>query len=137
MPFSLCNAPATFQRLMQKILTGFCNVYIDDILIFSRDLEEHQQHLRKVFRRLEEYGLKLHPQKCQLALPEVEYLGHVVSSDGVRPNSTKIDAVKQFPTPTCVRMVRSFIGLCSYYRKFVPGFAKKTGLRRVRSHSRG
>uniref|UniRef100_A0A1X7UNW9 Integrase catalytic domain-containing protein n=1 Tax=Amphimedon queenslandica TaxID=400682 RepID=A0A1X7UNW9_AMPQE len=76
MPFGLCNAPATFQRLMQKILCGlssYCNVYIDDILIFSRDFDEHRLHLKEVFGRLEKYGLKLHPQKCQLALPEVDY----------------------------------------------------------------
>ena len=88
MPFGLCNAPATFQQLMQRILSGmnsFCNVYIDDILIFSRNPEEHQEHLEQVFQHLEQYGLKLHPDKCQLAHAEVEYLGHIVSGEGICP----------------------------------------------------
>ena len=127
MPFGLCNAPATFQRLMQRILSGmnsFCNVYIDDILIFSRNPEEHQEHLEQVFRCLEQYGLKLHPDKCQLARAEVEYLGHIVSGEGIRPNPAKVLAVESIPAPTNVRTVREFLGLCSYYRKFVPDFTK-------------
>ena len=125
-PFGFSIAPATFQRLMQKILSGlgsFCNVYIDDILIFLRKFDEHRLHLQEVFGQLERYSLKLHPQKCQLALPEVEYLGHIVLAEGVHPNTIKIDAVRKFPMSICVRAVREFIGLCSYYRKFVLGFA--------------
>uniref|UniRef100_A0A1X7UZ01 Reverse transcriptase domain-containing protein n=1 Tax=Amphimedon queenslandica TaxID=400682 RepID=A0A1X7UZ01_AMPQE len=131
MPFGLCNAPATFQRLMQKILFGlssYCNVYIGDILIFSRNFNEHRLHLKEIFGRLEKYGLKPHYQKCKLALPKIECLGHAVSAEGVRPNSGKIDAIKLFPTPTCVKLLRGFFGLCSYYHKFVPGFARIASL---------
>ena len=87
-------------------------------LIFSRNFDEHRLHLQEVIGWLERYSLTLHPQKCQLVLPKVEYLGHIVSAEGVRPNSIKIDTVRKFPMPTCVRAVREFIGLCSYYRKF-------------------
>ena len=127
MPFGLCNAPATFQRVMQRILSGmdkFCNVYIDDILIFSRNVKDHQKHLELVFERLMKFNLRLHPTKCQLARAKVEYLGHVVSSEGVTPNPEKLRAVESFPVPTNVRAVREFLGLCSYYRKFVSGFSK-------------
>ena len=79
--------------------------------------------LQEVFGRLERYSLKLHHQKCQLALPQVEYLGHIVSAEGVHRNSMKKDAVRKFPMPTCMRAVREFIGLCSYYRNFFPGYA--------------
>ena len=114
---------------MQKILSGlgsFCNVYIDDTLIFSRNFDEQWLHLQELFGRLERCSLKLHPQKCQLALLEVEYLGHIVSAEGVCLNSIKIDAVRKFPMPTCVKAVREFIGLCSYHRKFVPDFSTIT-----------
>ena len=127
MPFGLCNAPATFQRLMQRALVGmskFCSVYIDDILVFSESVEEHIGHLCQVFRRLREVGLKLHPQKCFLGRPEVPYLGHVISAEGILPNPGKVLAVKEFPTPT---NVREFLGLASYYRRFVPDFAKQAG----------
>lgn len=81
MHFGLCNAPATFQRLMQRMLSGldeFCNVYMDDILVFFRNLREHKKHLEILFERLRKYNLKLHPTKCQLARAKVEYLGHMM-----------------------------------------------------------
>ena len=127
MPFGLCNARAIFQRVMQRMLSGldeFCNVYIDEILVFSRNLGEHKNHLEIVFEQLRMYNLKLHPTKCQLARAKVEYLGHIVSADGVTPYPAKIQAVESFPVPTNIRSVREFLGLCSYYRKFVPGFSK-------------
>ena len=127
MPFGLCNAPATFQRLMQRVLSGlseFCVVYIDDILVFSRSIEEHCGHLKRIFQRLEEVGIKLHPEKCQLAKSEVTYLGHIVSAQGIFPNPDKVQAVKCFPQPTSVKSVREFLGLAGYYRRFVPGFSK-------------
>ena len=116
MPFGLCNVPATFQRLMQRALVGmskFCSVYIDDIL---ENEEEHIEHLRHVFSRLCEVGLKLYPQKCVLGCPEVRYLGCVISAEGILSNSHKILAVKEFPTHTNIRAVREYLGLASYYR---------------------
>ena len=127
MPFGLTNAPATFQRLMQSVLTGmseFCSVYIDDVLVFSDSIEEHIKHLQLIFDRLRKVGLKLHPLKCRFALPEVLYLGHLVSADGIRPNPDKVRAVVDFPVPTNVKTVREFLGMASYYRRFIPNFAK-------------
>ncbi len=130
MPFGLINAPSTFQQLMQTILAGlskFCSVYVDDVLVFSDSMAEHVEHLRQVFARLQEAGLKLHPHKCFFARSEVPYLGHLTSSKGIFPNPEKIQVVKGFPIPTNVRAVREFLGLASYYRRFVPGFAKVAG----------
>ena len=127
MPFGLTNAPATFQRLMQSVLAGmseFCSVYIDDVLVFSDSVEDHVQHLQLIFDRLRKVGLKLHPLKCRFALPEVLYLGHLVSADGIRPNPEKVRAVVDFPVPTDVKKVREFLGMASYYRRFIPNFAK-------------
>ena len=128
MPFGLCNAPATFQRVMQAVLAGLewnsCFVYLDDILIASRTLEEHLRHIKEVFGRLRDAGLRLKPKKCLLLRNEVPYLGHVISDDGIRPDPAKTDKVKSFPVPHDVTTLRQFIGLASYYRRFVPGFAK-------------
>ena len=130
MPFGLCNAPSTFQRLMQRTLRGmshFCNAYIDDILVFSDTVEEHMEHMRLVFQRLREVGIKLHPQKCSLGRSTVPYLGHVISAQGISPDPAKVTAVEKFPIPTNVRYVREFLGLASYYRRFVPNFAREAG----------
>ena len=138
MPFGLCNAPATFQRLMQKILRGlssFCCVYIDDILVFSDSVEEHAQHLSQVFERIQSCGLKLHPNKCSLGQSEVVFLGHVVSAAGISPDPAKLQSVRCFPTPTDVRSVREFLGLASYYRRFVPQFARIAGPLHLLTHA--
>ena len=101
MPFGLCNAPATFQRLMQVVLSGLegrsCFVYIDDMLVVSKTFEEHLQHLGQVFGKLQKSGLRLKPKKCR---DEVIYLGHVVSSAGISPDPAKIDTVRFYPVPT-------------------------------------
>ena len=128
MPFGLCNAPATFQRLMQAVLSGLewrsCFAYLDDILIASRTFDDHLRHLREVFGRLREAGLRLKPKKCLILRNEVPYLGHVISTQGIRPDPSKTQKVKLFPTPRDVTTIRQFVGLASYYRRFVPGFAK-------------
>ena len=113
---------------MQAVLSGLewrsCFVYLDDILIASRTLDEHLRHIREVFGRLRKAGLRLKPKKCLLLREEVPYLGHVVSAHGIRPDPAKTEKMKSFPTPCDVTTVRQFIGLASYYRRFVPGFAK-------------
>ena len=128
MPFGLCNAPATFQRIMQLVLAGLewrhCFVYLDDILVVSRTFEEHIGHLREVFNRLRSAGLRLKPKKCLILRDEVPYLGHVISARGVRPDPSKTEKVQHFPVPYDVTSVRQFIGLASYYRRFVPDFAR-------------
>ena len=128
MPFGLCNAPATFQRLMQAVLAGmewkFCFVYLDDILVCSRTLEEHLDHLQQVFNRLRKAGLTLKPKKCSFLQDQVIYLGHVISSKGIAPDPSKTQKVKDFPVPTDITKLKQFLGLASYYRRFIPGFAK-------------
>ena len=134
MPFGLKNAPGVFQRLMQKVVSSlnpgsgpdFVSVYLDDILVFSKNLNEHLEHLRLVIERLVEVGLKLKPSKCKFAQHELEYLGHVVSREGLRTNPKLTEAVVDFPRPQSVRDVRRFLGLASYYRKFILHFAKIT-----------
>ncbi len=126
MPLDLCNAPATFQRLLQRILSGFggdnqfCSGYMDDILVYFKSGEEHITHLKQVFDRLWQPGLKLHPEKCQFARPKVRYLGHIISKGGIAPNPDKVAAVQRFPVPTTVKAVREFLGMASYYRRFIP-----------------
>ena len=132
MPFGLMNAPAAFQRLMQQVLMGlntesatdFVAVYLDDILIFSETFEEHMTHLRTVLQRLEQVNLKLNPKKCCFGCQVVIYLGHILTPDGLKPNPERIAAVRQFATPHDVKSVKQFLGLASFYRKFVPNFAR-------------
>ena len=128
MPFGLCNSPATFQRLMQTILLGLerksCYVYLDDILVFSETWQEHLTHLQEVFDRLRQAGLTLKPTKCSFLRESVPFLGHVVSQNGISPGPDKTQKVKDFPVPTDVSKVRQFLGLASYYRRFIPNFAK-------------
>ena len=127
LPFGLCNAPATFSRLMDHVLTGLsweiCLFYLDDIIVFSHTWEEHLQRLETVFQRLLEQGLTLGASKCKLAAREVEFLGHVVSAEGLRPNPALLDSISRISQPKTVKEVRSFLGLASYYRRFVKGFS--------------
>ena len=128
MPFGLCNAPATFQRLMDMVLAGLqwtnCLVYLDDVIVVGRTFREHLLNLQSVFGRLRAAGLKLQPKKCHLCSPKVEFLGHVVSAEGVSTDPKKIEKVANWPIPTSKREVQQFLGLANYYRRFVEDFAK-------------
>ena len=125
MPFGLCNAPATFQRLMDKVLSGLkcysCLVYIDDILVVVDSFENHLYNLVGVLKRLMEAGLKVKPSKCSLCQREVQYLGHVVSAEGISTDPTKVEAICNWPTPTCrsKQEIQCFLGLANYYRRFI------------------
>ena len=127
MPFGLCNAPATFERLMEQVLSGLplstALVYLDDVLVPARTFADQISNLRQVFQRFRNAHLKLSPKKCSLFQKEVKYLGHIVSSKGIATDPEKVEAVQSWPTPTDSKEVRSFVGLCSYYRKFIPDFA--------------
>ena len=127
LPFGLCNAPNSFSRLMNLVMSGLnfaiCLIYLDDIIVFASDLETHLSRLVQVLVRLGEVNLKLKPSKCHLLRREVLFLGHVVSRNGIATDSTKIEAVESWPTPQKLKEVRAFLGLCSYYRKFVSDFA--------------
>ena len=127
MPFGLCNAPGTFQRLMTHVLGDLlrkcCMVYLDDIVVFSSSVSQHVQHLQEVFVRLREAGLTLKPRKCNLLQRSVKYLGHVLSADGVSPDDSKFAAVRDWPVPSSVPDVRRFVGFASYYRRFIHHFS--------------
>jgi transposase InsO family protein len=126
MPFGLRNAPSTFQRVMNLVLEGlvddFCVVYIDDILVFSNDREEHISHLRKVLQRLQKYGLICNIKKSQFIKDSVEYCGHVVSQGNVSPSPDKTKVISNWTSPKSATEVRSFLGLCNFYRRFVQNY---------------
>ena len=126
MPFGLKNAPAIFRRMMDNALGGLigklCFVYLDDILVFGSTLQEHNKNMIDLFDRLQKTGLKLQPDKCDYLWPELKYLGHLITKDGVKPNPAKIQAVRDFKTPQNVTQIESFLGLAGYYRKFIKNF---------------
>ena len=127
MPFGLCNAPATFQRLMERCMGDMnlrdCLIYLDDIIIFSRDIDSHLERLDAVFSRLASFNLKINPSKCEFFKTSTTYLGHVISEQGIQADPQKIEAVKNWPVPKTVKDVRKFLGFAGYYRRFVKGFA--------------
>ncbi|MGH0129906.1 UNVERIFIED_CONTAM: hypothetical protein FKN15_018760 [Acipenser sinensis] len=127
MPMGLCNAPPTFQRLMELVLRGMhwqkCVVYLDDVIVFGRNFTEHISNLRELFSRFREAGLKLKSEKCQFFRDSVVFLGHQVSAEGIQPDPKSTARVQNWPTPKSVTEVRAFLGLCSYYRRFVLRFA--------------
>ena len=132
MPFGLTNAPAVFHRLIQKMLAGlnpedgneFVTTYTGDILVFSSTLQEHLEHLQRVIDRLWEVNLKLNPLKCQCLREEVDDLSHVITAGGLRTNSQLTNTMRKFPQPENVQDVRRFLVMTSYYRRFIPNFAK-------------
>ena len=127
LPFGLCNAPVTFERLMETVLAGLqwdiCLIYIDDIIVYGKTFKESLKNIETVFERLRIAGLKLKAPKCKLFSKSVSFLGHIISDSGIKTDPEKISAVKEWPIPVNVTEVRSFLGLCSYYRRFIPKFA--------------
>ena len=127
MPFGLCNAPATFERLMDRVLQGLrwsrCLVYLDDIISFGGTFDGALSNLTLIFERLRSYGLQLKSSKCHLFRVSVPFLGHIVGRRGLECDPTKIEDVKSWPVPDCLKSVRQFLGFVGYYRRFIPRFA--------------
>ena len=128
MPFWLTNAPATFQRLIETCLGDlnlhWCIIYLEDIVIFSKDPTSHLERLEAVFQKLEKAGLKLKPSKCELFQWQLAYLGHIISAQEVATDEGKIEAIRNWPTPTNVTEVQSFLGFTGYYCRVIPKFTQ-------------
>ncbi|KAK4474308.1 hypothetical protein MN116_000394 [Schistosoma mekongi] len=126
MPFGLRNAAQTFQRFMDNLLPDmpFAQGYIDDLLIASPNLESHEQHVRAVLGRLNENGMNIHQSKCVFGVETLEFLGHTISPDGITPIKQEVDTIKQYPIPSSITQLRSFLGLINFYRRFIPGCAQ-------------
>jgi len=130
MPFWLCGAPATFQRLMHNILKEenwvSCLIYLDDILVFGRSFEEHIERLKTVFSRFSDAGIKLSPKKCNLLQSSLIFLGHKINSEGIYPDEGKINKIKNWRKPTTVEELSTFLGFTNYYRKFIDHYESYT-----------
>jgi len=127
MPFGLHSAPATFQRLLDEVLGPELEphvfVYLDDIIVINKTFDGHLDTLREVFQRLREAKLRLNPDKCRFCVDRLKYLGHIVDREGIRTDPEKVRAVTQWPAPKTVKQVRQFVGLASWYRRFIQDFA--------------
>ena len=131
MPFGLTNASSTFMQHMNEVLKEFMGkfviVYLDDIFIFSKTLEEHMMHIRMVFEKLREEKLLINLKKCNFVKKELVYLGFVVSAEGLKMDPEKVEAILEWLTPRNATEVRSFHGLASFYRKFIRNFSSICG----------
>ena len=128
MPFRLTNAPAMFCNLMNDVrfdsMDSFVEVYLDNIVIYSPTLEDHLVHLEKVFDKLRHNQLYVNKEKCEFAQTEIKFLGHLISMSQIRMDSAKVAAIREWPAPTKVTKLQSFLDLANYYRKFIKGYSK-------------
>ena len=124
-PFRITSAPDIFQRKMTELLHGQkgIEVIIDDILIYGRDREEHDKRLDAVLRRIHESGLKLNGEKCEFRKTEIEYFGHVITSEGIRPSASRVEAIKEMTSPTNITELRRLVGMINYLGRFIPDLA--------------
>ena len=125
-PFGLAQAPAYFQQLISMVLqdcSEFMKAYLDDIIIFSRNEHEHLKHIKIIFQKLIAAGLKLKESKCDFFKKEIHYLGHLISSEGIHPLLEKLDTIRNMPRPKTPKEIKQILGLCGYYRKFIPRFS--------------
>ena len=127
MHFGLCNAPATFQRLVNNALREyidvFCIVYLDDILIYSKDVAEHEKHVKLVFRALRDHHMKISLDKCHFAVKRVKFCGHIITTEGFEMDLDKVKAVLEWEPPTNVKETQSFLGFCNYYRRYIKNYS--------------
>ena len=130
MPFGVSNAPAAFKALVNKVLRNivfsYALCYVDDVLIMSRSPEEHCEHLREIFDRFRQANLRLNPSKSRVAIRQVLYLGHILSTDGISVDQKKVSVIREHPVPQNTKQLRSFLGIANYYRRFIKGFSIKT-----------
>ena len=126
LPFGLTNGPATYQRYMNDVLfdylDDFCTAYLDDILIYSEDPLEHQEHVQKVLQRLQDAGLQVDIKKCEFGVRKTKYLGFIISTDGIEVDPKKVSTVRNWKAPTIVRGIQSFLGFCNFYRRFIRNY---------------
>jgi hypothetical protein len=127
MPFGLTNAPATFQYLIESALHELigvcCEVYLDDVLVYSENKEEHIQHVRQVVQKLKSKGLPIKAKKCEFFKKEVPFLGHIIGNGEIKMDQSKIQSLLDWPTPETVKHVQQFLGLGNYYRKFIYNYS--------------
>jgi hypothetical protein len=128
MPMGLKGSPVTFQRLINHVMSGIQGAraltYLDDIIVYGRTVQEHNDRLIEVFNRLREHNLKLHIDKCEFLRDRVVYLGYVISRDGLLPDESKVSAVRDFPMPQTRKQVKGFLGLTGYFRRFISDYSK-------------
>ena len=128
MPFGLANAPATFQAYINRAMAGyvdvFCVVYLDDILIYSDSEEEHQKHVKRVLDRLKQFALYANLKKCEFTTRKVEFLGYIVSVDGIAMDPRRVSTIKEWPVPTSYREVQVFLGFANFYRRFIANYSR-------------
>jgi transposase InsO family protein len=128
MPFGLANAPATFQSYMHKamgeLVDSICIVYLDDIIIYSQDRDAHEEHVKRVLERLRAYGLYYNLKKCRFFETKIDFLGYVVTPDGVEMDPRKVDAITSWPTPSTYAELQTFLGFCNFYRRFIESYSK-------------
>jgi len=128
LPMGLTNSPAVFQRAMNSMfkdkIDRYVLVYLDDILVFSKTPEEHVHHLRSVLQTLREHQYYIKPTKCDFFKPELKYLGHIVSAEGIKPDPKKVEAIAKWPVPNDTHQLRTFLGLSNYFRRFIQGYSK-------------
>ncbi|XP_062556732.1 uncharacterized protein K02A2.6-like [Armigeres subalbatus] len=126
--FGICSAPELFQKIMESIVAGLEGVivYLDDVMVFGSTEKEHDLRLAALLQRLKEFNLQLNTQKCQINVTSLEFLGHQLSEEGIRPTESRVQAIKQFRPPTTVAELRSFLGLVTYVGRFIPNLASKT-----------
>ena len=130
MPFGLTNAPATFNRLMERVFQkhqAYVGVFFDDIIVHSLTMEEHKEHLKTIFKELRAHNLYVNGKESEFFMREIKYLGHIIFKDGIRMDPGKLQVINEWPVPKNLHELRSFIGMCSYYRRFIEKFSVIAG----------
>ena len=137
-PFGLCNAPATFSRMMDKVLFGLkmkiCLVYLDDIQVYSDGFEEHLDRLAQIFQRLQAANLKVKPNKCSFCQTRLLFLGRMVSTNGLEPDPEKVKSIEHMPVPENLTQIRSFLGACTHFGRFIASYSRLAEPLQVLTH---